>query len=333
MVGYRLPDYSIYTLRGALKSKKYFFLEHSSEERLRYLHMRWERNLLSYDAFDANELRAFCCARKLELPKGVKQTRRKFSNLLEATDDDDGTTFSNFLRLPPEVRNKIYDIHIDWLAKRLPSRRDTYEPDKVKADYLVVPPPITAVCHALRREVLPLFFHSFCWRVRIVCRKGEKKGLPDHAQLSWHRYGDRQKSPPDELLRLMTRFRVDVQFNIIRYTCKSWSDPARHCSDAWDVDLPWGAWSARFHRHAQSESWISRHSKLGPFDTVIRTMTGNELTDIFEDIAGREEGMRLERKHLLAMLDVYMRVQGAVGGMVRKQRRQATDAMTATSGA
>ncbi|KAK4611925.1 hypothetical protein CLAFUW4_13196 [Fulvia fulva] len=178
--------------------------------------MRWERNLLSYDAFDANELRAFCCARKLELPKGVKQTRRKFSNLLEATDDDDGTTFSNFLRLPPEVRNKIYDIHIDWLAKRLPSRRDTYEPDKVKADYLVVPPPITAVCHALRREVLPLFFHSFCWRVRIVCRKGEKKGLPDHAQLSWHRYGDRQKSPPDELLRLMTRFRVDVQFNIIR---------------------------------------------------------------------------------------------------------------------
>ena len=80
------------TIQSRLSGAGYFYLKDPSAARLVYLWGRVERGLMSYDAYDNNHLRDLCLARKIAIPPGMQQTRKKPRDLIEKTDDD-GTTF------------------------------------------------------------------------------------------------------------------------------------------------------------------------------------------------------------------------------------------------
>ena len=107
---------------------------------------RCQRGLLSYERCRADELRAFCVARKVALP--TKKT--KVSDLREMLRTaDDEATFPHFMELPAELRNRVYELHF----------RDY---DEISTRHQQ--PPITKVPQ-IRAEALPLFYRcmTFTW--------------------------------------------------------------------------------------------------------------------------------------------------------------------------
>lgn len=68
---------------------------------------RCQRHLLLYRKYTLKELRTFCKDRRLT-PK--HQNSSSHSYTLEQADDE--PTFDQFLDLPPELRNAIYETHL-----------------------------------------------------------------------------------------------------------------------------------------------------------------------------------------------------------------------------
>lgn len=111
---------------------------------------RIQRGLLRYGNCNIQELREFCTARRV-IPNA--KTALGHATALEEADDE--VTFPNFLALPPEIRNTIYELHMRSF-------------DEVPAVHRQ--PPLVMASKQLRIEALALFyeFATFtfdCWRV------------------------------------------------------------------------------------------------------------------------------------------------------------------------
>lgn len=122
-------------MTNELVASNYGFNKTARKERLFDLYTRLRLGFLSYESYDAAELRQFCAARRLQTDKA--KAKRKLVGLLERADDE--TSFHRFLDLPPDLRNRVYDLHFR-----------TFEIfDKGPP----LPPPITSASGQLRQEV------------------------------------------------------------------------------------------------------------------------------------------------------------------------------------
>lgn len=104
-----------------------------------------------------------CHQRVLQLSDRVKK-KAEIIALMEVADDD--CMFARFLYLPPELRNRIYQLHFETFeALSRPS-----------------PPPLSKVSRQLRQETLVLFFQTCTARIMFI---GEHPhfgvfGIPTH---------------------------------------------------------------------------------------------------------------------------------------------------------
>lgn len=96
---------------------------------------------VQYDKCSTQELRGFVEARGL----GVRSPRRNvFIARLEEADKEH--TFKKFFKLPPELRNRVYQFHFGAMPRKL---------------QICMQPPITRTSKLMRDETLDLFFS---WR-------------------------------------------------------------------------------------------------------------------------------------------------------------------------
>jgi hypothetical protein len=107
---------------------------------------RCQSGLLSYEKYSADELRAFCLARKIPSPSKEMKVPRLVHMLEEA---DKEPAFHRFMDLPPELRNKVCELHFRDYDEISTQRRQ---------------PPFTEV-PLIRAEALPLFYKyvTFTW--------------------------------------------------------------------------------------------------------------------------------------------------------------------------
>lgn len=136
----RPSDNTTAQIKQFFKDKGFHFKESASKTRLLTLYSRFERELLSYEACTTAELKAFCLQRKILLTGNLK----KGVLVLRLEEEDEDATFSQFLDLPPELRNRVYSIHFESFANLA----------------LPTTPPITRVSQQLRQETLLLFYQS-----------------------------------------------------------------------------------------------------------------------------------------------------------------------------
>lgn len=105
---------------------------------------RKQLGLPSYHSSTNDELRKFIKHRKIDASAVIKGktigTRNELVKLLESADSR--RTFPKFLDLPPELRNRIYELHFSDM-------RTAYAPTQ---------PPITRSSRLLRQESLGLFY-------------------------------------------------------------------------------------------------------------------------------------------------------------------------------
>jgi hypothetical protein len=135
-------------LREYLAAHRYQCPQNANKKTLMDAVGRCQRGLLSYEKSSADELRGFCLARKLSSPSERMQDLQVpcLVDMLEKADDKVEGTFSRFMELPAELRNRIYELHF----------RDY---DEIPTEHN--PPPITQVYE----ESLPLFYKcvTFTW--------------------------------------------------------------------------------------------------------------------------------------------------------------------------
>lgn len=89
-------------------------------------------------------------------------------------------TAKNWLCLAPELRNKIHGYVIDDLATRVTTSDwpqdeaieimtlDNILHSKVKVSQTVVQPALSQVCRQLRREILPIFYGKYAFRIHCM---------------------------------------------------------------------------------------------------------------------------------------------------------------------
>lgn len=121
-----------------LKSHGYYCREDASRKKVMKHIGRYQRGLLSYEALGLEELRAICASRNLSTKaKTVPRLARK----LERADDQ--AKFECLFKLPPEIRNIIYEFYCsDIGAVPFPHAQ----------------PPLTLASRQLRAEFLPIFY-------------------------------------------------------------------------------------------------------------------------------------------------------------------------------
>lgn len=120
-----------------LKTHGYYCREDASRKEVVKHIGRYQRGLLSYEALGLEELRAICVSRNLSTKaKTVLRLARKLKKA------DDQAKFERLFKLPPEIRNIIYEFYCSGIG--------------------VVPfphaqPPLTLASSRLRAESLPIF--------------------------------------------------------------------------------------------------------------------------------------------------------------------------------
>jgi hypothetical protein len=138
-------------LREYLAAHGYQCPKHANKKKLMDAVGRCQRGLLSYEKFSSEELRGFCLARKLSPPsERIKDLQvPRLVELLENADDDVEATFSRFVKLPAELRNRIYELHFQ-------------DYDEISTEHDL--PPITEV-DKIGTESLSLFYKcvTFTW--------------------------------------------------------------------------------------------------------------------------------------------------------------------------
>lgn len=113
----------------------------TSRARLRELLQRAECGLIIYDNITFNKLSTFISARGLWCydPPTTKE------DLVQCLEDADEDIVFPFLKLPPEVRLKVYGHHLLSLDTNI-------------AGNFLIPPPITQVSKLVRKESMPEFY-------------------------------------------------------------------------------------------------------------------------------------------------------------------------------
>lgn len=136
-------DQPVRFLEDKLISVKYAHPFWCDEARLRELCIRLDVGLMSYENCTLIELRNFLHQRGVLAITTPIRPKRVYIQLLEQADDN--RTFAPFMRLPPELRVRVYKFYF----------RPITHSEQHNA---VPPPPVTQVSHAVRKESLPIFY-------------------------------------------------------------------------------------------------------------------------------------------------------------------------------
>jgi len=106
----------------------------------------------SYVLCTNDELRGYIAARKIDSKALISPRRKGFrSELIELLDKaDQNPQFHKFMDLPPEIRNRIYDMYYKAFEKPL---------------HTPAQPPLVLASSQLRREALQLFYNTFTFVV------------------------------------------------------------------------------------------------------------------------------------------------------------------------
>ena len=152
-----------------------------------------------------NELKTFATDRHLATGKAQLARARLVSLLLKA---DLNPSFKRFYDLPPELRNRVYDLYITDLTK-YPLRNP-------------VDPPLTRVSRLLRSEVLSGFYNSCAFQIGIHVKLLSLAGIDDDCKRFFSALSD-QKLCHIRKLEITTRLfeivslsdlaRVKVEFS------------------------------------------------------------------------------------------------------------------------
>ena len=107
--------------------------------------LRAQLGQTSYVECSNAELRAFIAARKIEIEAFITPgTLGLRSQLIKRLDyADQNPTFPKFMSLPPELRNRIYEMHFASFEHRIPAP---------------VQPPLTLVSSQVRQETVQMFY-------------------------------------------------------------------------------------------------------------------------------------------------------------------------------
>lgn len=140
----------IFRLQGLLDSFNYQYNTSSNRARLLDLVARAERGLISYEKRSLSDLKSFCAARQIDVPKESSRKKLEYIRMLEDSDEN-SVTFAKFLDLPPELRQQVYAYFIEFIFRN--THGTSY--------FVPTPPPITQTCTLIRNESMPMFFDSF----------------------------------------------------------------------------------------------------------------------------------------------------------------------------
>ena len=111
----------------------------------------WTRGQL--EQCSNEELRQFALDRRISLDIADELISQPTLTIHRLLEEDSKPRFTKFLYLPPELRNRIYVLY-DSRFKR----------------YLINPtkPPLAQTCRQLKQEVLPVFFSSHGFELKVV---------------------------------------------------------------------------------------------------------------------------------------------------------------------
>ena len=141
---------TVCNLRDELQGQDFPVMKSTTDKvRLRALYARCQRGLMSYEGLSLNELKLYVAQRALPPILGQKRTVSVLKAQLEQADD--GTTFSRFSDLPPEIRQIIYNLYFKFIDTCTSTNK--YQP------------PVTLASRGIRHESLPLFYESCMFSV------------------------------------------------------------------------------------------------------------------------------------------------------------------------
>ncbi|USW58434.1 hypothetical protein Slin15195_G117530 [Septoria linicola] len=124
-----------------LQAKGYTFRSGISKSELVEVQQRLDRGLLHYGDKRITDKELLHFTENRRLLKPTANNRKAMVSVLMGGDET--RVFERFVELPPELRERIYKLHISTFPEYL------FNPTQ---------PPITRCCKMLRREALPVFY-------------------------------------------------------------------------------------------------------------------------------------------------------------------------------
>ena len=296
--------------REKLKAKGYHFNKSSNAARMKVHISRADRGLMSYEKRSMAELRSFCISRKILMPDMAKSSATALVSRLES-EDEAGTTFGQFLDLPPELRLLVYEAYFDDI-------RDRFHPSDIQGDWvhgrtrdglcetnkLMSPPPVAQTCALVRKETIPLFAKSFRLNVNLSQNLGTRaqKRQQWNSMSGW--YSKSFTKAPPHLLRIARRLVISGFVTVrgfrVRKTC--------------EIDLPVGQQPLQvsIHRAKNLSLWPQAPDQL--LEEVDSTFK-KELDEFLEDMSARSNGMALELRDRGKIPEVWDRTMQALSAL------------------
>lgn len=223
----------------------------------------------------------------------VEQRRQDMINALVIADRT-AATFTSFLRLPPEMRNKIYDMYLQDLP---------YNECHGSAFHL--PPPLAEVCKTTRTELVPLFYSTF--RFQIAIKDGPKDG---HLSMNGRARRFMTEASPAHLKMVRHLFIVG------KINMSARGVPTRNeltLRDRWSVDLATQDLPAHIQRinpfrvegpPNRHGALTSLHHRLAANKTIEK-----EMKEFLDTVEQRPHGMKLESADADRLIFLYAKAE------------------------
>lgn len=265
---WKLQDYRSLTvkqMRATLAERNYHVGSTRDTGRLRRCLRRSDMGLMSYANYTNKELRQLIRARGIKTDFGPRNIGQRV-DLIEALEHaDNNRKFENFTRLPPELRNRVYEYYFSEFKKTLLSPKQ---------------PPLTLVCNLVRRETLPIFYANCTFELNLVAR--------------WFSGGTGFLNlimPADTLLWLYAT-RAENFADIQHIEVKVWKQ------GPWDRIQQLLTFSV-----ANSKAETSRCIRLNPEKSAgeNRHLLRRELLKVVQDVTTRKKGWKLKKEDFFAL--------------------------------
>lgn len=289
-----------------LKARKYHYNKWSTGARMIVHISRAERGLISYEQRSVAELRYFCAARKISIPDIATSSVDSLVRRLEE-EDEIGTTFGQFLDLPPELRLLVYEAYFDDIQDRFP--RSEVQVDwfhgrtrdgLCETNKLMSPPPMAQTCALVRKETIPLFARSFRLNVNLsqnVVANAQKRQRWNSMR-GW--YSKIFTKAPPHLLRIARRLVISGLVTVRRFTVR------KTC----EIDLPIGQQPLQVSIH-RAENFSAPDQLLEEVDSTFK----KELDDFLGDMSARSNDMALELRDRDEIPQVWDRTMQALSAL------------------